>query len=405
MGTAAYMAPEQAKGKPADKRADVWAFGCVVYEMLCGRRMFVGDDVSEVMVGVIKSEPAWDALPLDLSPSLVTYLKRCLDKDPRERIRDIGDVRLAMAGAFEMPTVGPSASATAELVLSTRAVAPWQRPIGVGLVAMVAALVSTLAFWGLTRPTPVTEGLARFTITPPDTVSVNFGGAYRDLTISPDGTKVIYGGFVGGSSSVLSVRPVDQLVSAPLRGTENGFNPFASPDGEWVGFVALSGTVLLKASILGGPPVMLAGVIRGASWGSDGQIVFGTIAGGLFRVSGGGGEPEPLTTPDEGVVYRWPAIILGRQAVLFVTTASSAQPLTTGQLAVLDLATREVTPLGLAGVSPRYVETGHVAYAAADGSLRAVPFDMGTVGTVAYMSPEQARGQEVDHRTDVWSFG
>ena len=258
MGTAAYMAPEQAKGKPADKRADVWAFGCVVYEMLCGRRMFVGDDVSEVMVGVIKSEPAWDALPLDLSPSLVTYLKRCLDKDPRERIRDIGDVRLAMAGAFEMPTVGPSASATAELVLSTRAVAPWQRPIGVGLVAMVAALVSTLAFWGLTRPTPVTEGLARFTITPPDTVSVNFGGAYRDLTISPDGTKVIYGGFVGGSSSVLSVRPVDQLVSAPLRGTENGFNPFASPDGEWVGFVALSGTVLLKASILGGPPVMLA---------------------------------------------------------------------------------------------------------------------------------------------------
>ena len=103
MGTAAYMAPEQAKGKVADKRADVWAFGCVLYEMLTGRRTFDGDDISKVMAGVIKSEPEWDALPTELPPALVTYLRRCLQKDPKERIRDIGDVRLAMAGAFDVP--------------------------------------------------------------------------------------------------------------------------------------------------------------------------------------------------------------------------------------------------------------------------------------------------------------
>ena len=105
LGTAAYMSPEQAKGKPVDKRADVWAFGCVLYEMLTGRRTFEGEDVSEIMAGVIKSEPEWDALPAEVAPALGTYLRRCLKKDRTERIRDIGDVRLAMAGAFDTPSL------------------------------------------------------------------------------------------------------------------------------------------------------------------------------------------------------------------------------------------------------------------------------------------------------------
>ena len=147
-----------------------------------------------------------------------------------------------------------------------------------------------------------------------------------------------------------------------------------------MGFVPFTSlTTLLKVSIFGGPPVTLTESphgIAGASWGADDQIIFGTLGGGLFRVSGGGGEPEALTSLDtdsgEGGHY-WPSIIPGANAVLFVT--ATAAPLTTGQLAVLDLETEEVTPLGLAGVSPHYVSTGHLVYAAEDGSVRAVPFD------------------------------
>ena len=382
MGTAAYMSPEQASGKPVDKRADIWAFGCVLYEMLTGRAAFEGGDLSEVLAGVIKSEPNWEVLPANLPPALDVFLHRSMQKDARQRVRDIGDVRLAMAGAFDLPE--PESAATPELSPPAPSLPLWQRPVGIGLVAVVVAVVSTLVFWALTRPEVAPEGLVRFTINP--RAPLTSLGVNRDLAISPDGTRVIHVGQSSGSF-VLDVRPVDQLVSAPLRGGENGFGPFFSPDGEWVGFVGLGGTspcrqpvsggaCLQKASMRGGPPVMVAespNSIRGASWGMDDQIIFGTNVAGLFRVAGGGGEPEPLTTPEDGVSHRWPAIIAGRGAVLFVTAAAGA--LTGGALAVLDLDTGDVTPLGIVGVSPHYVETGHVVYAVEDGSIRAVPFD------------------------------
>ena len=165
-----------------------------------------------------------------------------------------------------------------------------------------------------------------------------------------------------------------------MRGAEGGLNPFVSPDGEWVGFVYFQGaTTLQKVSIFGGPPVTVTESptpIFGANWGADDRIIFGTTGGGLFRVSGGGGEPEALTTlnTERGESsHLWPFIIDEREAVVFVVTAGT--PLTNGQLAVLDLATGEVTHLGLAGVSPHYVSTGHLVYAVEDGSVRAVPFD------------------------------
>ncbi|SVB97970.1 uncharacterized protein METZ01_LOCUS250824, partial [marine metagenome] len=166
------------------------------------------------------------------------------------------------------------------------------------------------------------------------------------------------------------------------RGSEGGFGPFVSPDGEWVGFIDVaSGRRLQKVSIFGGPPVALAesvSSIRGASWGEDGQIVFGTNTSTLFQVSDGGGEAEALTTLEEGETsHTWPHKIPGREAVVFV--ASRGTRLTTGQLAVLDLETREVTHLELAGVSPRYVSTGHIVYAAEDGSVRAAAFDVASL--------------------------
>ena len=253
MGTAAYMSPEQARGKTVDKRADIWAFGVVVFEMLTGRRPFEGRDVSEVLAGVIKSEPDWERLP-DATPATVRQVvRRCLPKDPKQRLHDVPDLRLAMEGAFETTVGTPSDQATS-LPLHG-----WQKPIP-AVVALVAALaLCALAAGGLSQSDVVPAGLVRFTIVPPETALLN--------------------------SAALAIRG----------------SPFFSPDGEWVGFNDFSGMTLPKVSIFGGAPVTVAesaNVILGASWGDDDRIIFGTSAGGLFQVPRGGGATEVLTTPD-----------------------------------------------------------------------------------------------------------
>ena len=200
--------------------------------------------------------------------------------------------------------------------------------------------------------------------------------------ISADGTQIVYNSVEGGVPS-LNLRTIDQVEGAPLRGGDPGFAPFFSPDGEWVGFVRPGGTQLQKLPIFGGPPVALTEAparIIGASWGLDDQIIFGTQGTGLYRVSGGGGIPETLTTldVDQGEAnHTWPFIIPGRGVVLFVSSTGS--PFSTGQLTALDLDTGEVTALGLAGTSPRYVPTGHVLYVAEDASVRAVAFDVSSL--------------------------
>ena len=365
IGTAAYMAPEQAKGKVVDKRADVWAFGAVLFEMLTGARPFAGDDVSETLARVIDREPDWAALPDNVPPVLNNFVRRCLQKDLKKRIRDIGDVSLAMEGAFETAATPVESVPPPQLQV-------WQRPVaGVGIVTV---LVTALAATIMMRPEPVPPpDLVQLAIVPDPPIST--GGFFQDIAISPDGTQVVYRAFLG-TGPQLYLRRLDELVGAPLRGTEGGAGPFFSPDGEWVGFTTELGGMLQKVSISGGLPVMLTEslvAVRGASWGTDDQIIFGTFEGRLMRVSGGGGEPEVLTTPNTekgGRTHRWPFIIPGREAVVFVIGTGTG-----GQLAVLDLATGDVTRLGLAGLNPRYVSTGHLVYADEDASVRAVPFD------------------------------
>ena len=374
LGTAAYMSPEQAKGRTVDKRSDVWAFGVVLYEMLSGKRAFPGDDTSEVLAGVIKSELNWSGLP-ELSPLVASFLRQCLKKDPKQRLPDIAAMRLALEGAFE--TGSPSSEPVAAPQLQV-----WQRPMPAVIAAVAIAAVTALGVWSLTLPDAVPEpGLARFTIVPPDIAPLDLQGRLRDLAISPDGTQVVYQSLsgTGPEGLQLNLRPIDQLLALPLRGTEGSAGPFVSPDGEWVGFVdSATARVLQKVSIFGGPPVTLTespAPVLGASWGADDQIIFGTAVG-LFRVSGGGGEPEALTTLDteQGETdHWWPFIIPGHDAVVFVISTGTTR--TTGQLAVLDLVTGDVTRLGLAGFSPRYSASGHLVYAVEDGSVRAVPFD------------------------------
>ena len=375
IGTAAYMAPEQASGKTVDKRADVWAFGVVLYEMLTGTRPFVGDDVSKTLARVIDREPDWTALPADLPPVLGHFLRGCLQKSPRHRIRDIGDVRLAMAGAFETTVAAQSDTLVATPLHF------WQRSVPAVGILVTALLVMGLAVWGLTRPDAVPADVVRFVIPSPDAAPFDFSGLYRDLAISADGTQVIYQARAPGGGLQLTLRPIDELGGAPLRGTEGGVAPFFSPDGEWVGFLSdAAGTTLQKVSIFGGPPVTLTEfnrIITGASWGTDDQIIFGSLDGGLFRVPGGGGEPDVLTSPDadEGERRHYhPSVIPGRQAVLFVIGIGDASA--ARQLAVLALDTGEVTRLGLAGTQPQYASTGHLVYSVGDGSVRAAPFDV-----------------------------
>ena len=383
LGTAAYMSPEQARGKTVDKRADVWAFGAVLFEMLTGAKPFVGDDVSDTLALVLKFEPEWNSLPAEVPARVRQLIQMCLQKNPKQRVHDVADVRLAMEGAFET-TVSEAAEAVARPPLHI-----WQLPVPALSIVVMAVLVTGLAVRALTRPEPPrAPGLMRFAIVPPDTTPFAPGPSLPGIAISADGTQVVYVGPGPG----LNLRPIDQLVGAPLRGGEGGVAPFVSPDGEWVGFIPVSSfRTLQKVSILGGPSVMVTESptpIFGASWGADDQIVFGTGGAGLFRVSGGGRDPEELTTIDGGrgeTSHAWPSIIPSREAVLFMISSGGSPA--TGQLAVLDLATTEVRRLGLAGGSPRYVSTGHLVYAAEDGSIRAVPFDAASLNVTGNPVP------------------
>ena len=324
--------------------------------------------MSDTLATVLKTDPAWNALPADTPARLRQLLQTCLQKNPKQRVHDIADVRLAMEGAFE------TAATPVESVLPPQ-LQVWQRPVaGVGIV-VVAVLVTALAAAIMMRPAPIPPpDLVRLVIVPdPPIFAEPF---FQDIAISPDGTQVVYRAS-SETGPQLYLRRLDQLVGAPLRGTEGGTGPFFSPAGEWVGFTTETGTILQKVSISGGLPVMLTefpGAIAGASWGTDDQIIFGSNQGGLMRVSGGGGEPETLTTLDteQGeAAHAWPFIIPGREAVVFGIYTGPLD----GQLAVLDLATGDVTRLGLAGFSPRYVSTGHLVYNTENGSVRAVPFD------------------------------
>jgi len=226
MGTAAYMSPEQARGRPVDRRADIWAFGVLVYEMLTGKRAFEGEDISLTLAAVMKSELDLDTLPAGLSPALRTYLRRCLQKDPRQRVQAIGDVRLAMEGAFETAVPQPSEAAVAPPLQV------WQRPVPATIAALTLLALGGLAVWSLTRPAPPTSPpTSRLVISLPATDEL-IQEAWPNLAFSPDGRTLVYGASRDGVIQLYR-RPLDQLDPLPIPGTEGGGNlsPMFSPDG------------------------------------------------------------------------------------------------------------------------------------------------------------------------------
>jgi serine/threonine-protein kinase len=375
LGTAAYMAPEQAKGRPADKRTDVWAFGCVLYEMLTGRRAFEGEDLSDTLANILKSAPDWTLLPSDLPAPIRNLVTMCVEKDRRRRIGEASVAKFLLSeDATRVVSDAPAAAADAALT----PVRPWplrRFALVSASLFLIGGLAGAATVWLTTRGTP--PQLARFEVMTTGSEALALGGLTRDIAISPDGTGVVY----RSGSSQLFIRPIDQLKPTLLTASATSLpaNPFFSPDGQWVGFHTPVG--VWKVAVSGGPSLLvsqLAGVPRGASWGLDGTIVFAKEGEpGLRRVSAGGGEATVLTRPDPGrgeASHIWPEFLPRGRAVLFTIEPPGGAG-GAAQIAVLDLETGMSKILLRGGSDARYAPSGHLVYTAA-GTLRAVPFDL-----------------------------
>ena len=387
LGTAAYMSPEQAKGREADKRSDVWAFGAVLYEMLTGRRPFEGEDLSDTVAAVLKSEPDWNAVPADVPSHIRVLVRRCLTKDRRQRMADMSVALFVMA---EGANLAPGAAAVRGEQASLARPVRWRRFLIPAAAAIVVGAAVGTAVWLAMRPNEL--HVTRFAIFPTGaaTLSVDPVNRTRDLTITPDGTHIVFFG-AGTSDRQLFVRALDQLEPTPLAGLDSPRDPFSSPDGQWVGFVGDRG--LRKVAITGGAALPICGLdgeSRGATWGDDDSIVFATVARatGLQRVSSAGGEPTVLTTPnrDRGEDdHLWPQFLPGSQAVLFTITPTTGG-IDASQVVVLDLRTNTQKILVRGGIQPQYVPSGHLVFAVA-GTLRAVAFDLKRLEIVGTPTP------------------
>jgi serine/threonine-protein kinase len=371
LGTAAYMSPEQARGKPVDRRADIWAFGVVLYEMLTGRRPFDGEDVSLTLSQVLQREPAFDALPVTLSPTVRVYLQRCLHKDPKQRVGDIRDVRLALVGAFEIAATGDAAEPVAAAPSSVMARAlPWA-------MAAVLAVALAVAMWAPWRADgPADRPLVRANLDLPGFVS---GGA--NLALSPDGTRIAYVARGADSRDRLTTRLLSDTETKSLAGTEGAVNPFFSPDGQWIGFGA-DGQVK-KVLALGGAVLKVtdAPAFLGGSWTDDGFIVATVdVSGEMRRIPEAGGAGETLLPPWQGGGAAPPQVLPGGKLVIFGGRDPDGPA-----VKLLSLETAQVSTLIPGPSAARYVPTngandgasGHLLYVNGN-ALLAAPFDPGT---------------------------
>ena len=366
MGTAGYMSPEQARGQVVDKRTDIWAFGCVLYELLTGSQVFGGETVTDILGAVVHKDPAWEALPEGTPRAIQRLLRRCLERDPHERLRDIGDARIVIKYVLGEAVEGSGVG------VATATPVWWQQPTRlavVGLMVLVAGVLLGFLLWNLaydSQPPPPT--VTRFSLPLPGDEAIP---PQPSLALSPDGTQLVYAAVRDGIKR-LYLRATDQLEAKPIPGSEHGWSPFFSPDGKWVGFFTDHNLVkgeLKKWSLLGGEPVTICkgGISRGGSWGEDGTIIFGKRPG-LWRVSSNGGVAEPLI--QKGVPY-FPQILPGGKAVLFRDRSESGQL----RVRVLSLDTGQQSTLMEGPDKARYVPTGHLIYQQGN-SLLAAPFDL-----------------------------
>ena len=361
LGTAAYMPPEQAKGKSVDKRADIWAFGVVLYEMIAGKRPFEGETVSDLFASVIAKEPDFQTIP-EPPRSIV---EKCLRKDPRRRWRDIGDVRMAL-DENPAPASAPAQSRSNALAFAVAA------------VFAAVALVTSIALWRATRP--VDHLPERF-----DLPFSTEAAVYNAPALSPDGTKIAYLGRLADRNLGLHVRRLDQPSSAPLQGTGDAAYPFFSPAGDWIGYSADG--ALYKIQTGGGLPIHLTDVsdFRGGSWGDDGNIVYASSNGPLLQIPATGGKPEPVTQLGAGEsTHRWPQVLPGSDLILFSEAKSSNFLHATAQ--IWSRKAHRAKILADNALYPRYAASGHLLFLR-DNQLYAAPMSLSRMELTAAAAP------------------
>ncbi len=377
LGTAAYMSPEQAKGRPADKRSDIWAFGCVLYEMLTGRRAFSGEDVTDTLAAVVRGETDYTALPRETPEALQALIRGCLTRDRHRRLGDIAAARFVLDNMASL--LAPVVVTVPSAVRSVRW--RWGIAVAVGGAALgIAALTAvTIRHFAPTS----TPSITRYSIEPSGPAAPEIDLVSRDLAVLPNGT-VVYKGVGTQGTTQLFLRAREDI--EPTLLVTPGAAPFASPDGRRIGYidVAAGNPALKTVPATGGPAFTVCGLgtypSAGATWGDDNTIVFATIdrSTGLYRVPATGGRPDILTTPDvahgEGD-HVWPQFLPQARAVLFtiISSADSEEP---SHIAVLDLRSGRKKLLNLPGAShAQYTSSGHLVYLAGS-TLFAVPFDL-----------------------------
>jgi serine/threonine protein kinase/WD40 repeat protein len=373
LGTAAYMSPEQAQGHTADTRSDIWAFGVVLYETLTGKSGFGGDTAVEVLSNVLKVDPDWTALPASAPPSIRSLLRRCLQKDPRQRLRDIADARFQIEETLNEPATAlvvaervPVAQGRERLLLGAHG-RRWRAACAIAL-----GLLAGVTGWFLAHRSAFTTSAAVVRLSIPSLeppFRSSFGSPH--LAISADGSRVAY-----ASASRLWIRRLGQKEAVAID-VASSSNPFFSPNGEWVGFFDAAGGGLRKVPALGGTPVQIVTTSArpsGGTWRADGTIVFAT-SGGLYQVSENGGEPRLLVKPDprrKERAYAWPQFTPDGRSVLFTMVPNDS--IEGAQIEVLDLNTLKASVVLKGGSAARYASTGHLVYAS-EQTLKAIAFD------------------------------
>jgi serine/threonine-protein kinase len=390
LGTASYMSPEQARGKRVDKRADIWAFGVVLWEMLTGQRLFRGETVSDTLAAVLTRDVDLDALP-DKTPRAVrTLLGRCLERNPKKRLRDIGEATLALERAMNGEAADEGPVHAGDSRFSRPAIAGWV------IAALLLVAFALTQFLG-----------SKATNTKPQRMQLEVKLSEQPMTsdlgasavVSPDGGTIVFvvgerAGLPGSSLQAesrtrLHVRQLAEAASVPLAGTDDARTPFFSPDGEWVGF--FSGGKLRKISVSGGAALALCDArdARGGTWGPDNIIVFSPdTEAGLMKVSADGGTPEPVTSLDSAArerSHRWPWFLPDGRAIVFMaqTRGDNYQE---AALRIVLLDSGEVRDLSVKGTYPRVTPSGHLTWVR-DGVLLAAPFDLGKLETAGPPRP------------------
>jgi len=366
LGTAAYMSPEQARGKPVDRRADIWAFGVVLWEMLTGRRLFTGETVSDVLAAVLRQNPDLDALTSGIPTRLRWLVARCLDRDPRNRLQHIGEARITLDPQRTQPaddqSVPPKPS----------------KPNAWTAVASIAALITGILIGGLALrsglPVAETAKVLHLPIWPGEDVELL--RLWRSsLAISPDGSRLAFVGSSEGRRQLFLLDLEEGGGTRPVRGSELADIPFFSPDGKWLGFGA--GTSLLKIPVAGGEPEVIAKVLEfhpGASWAPDGSILVApSVASTIFRVPSTGGDPQPITAlAHDSFMHTYPQMLPGGDAVLYTIDRGP------GKIGVTSLQDGNENIVHENGFYARFVPTGHLLFAQRD-TLMAMPFDPKTL--------------------------